>query len=265
MVNSRSKITTRYTIKFILFSICIPIAVIFIIYFLYKNYYPWKVCIWALKEKPTFNFNINAFILIHFIGVLIEFSFHIGANQYFDFYDEKFIENNYVDPHKVNITFPQDKQNLIMLILESMESSFTGNEYGGVFGKNYIPKLTKHCLDPNNIQFSQNDKIGGFSQTVACEWSLGGYMGMFGGLPLKSSLRVPNYRPFIPKAKFILDVLNESGYDQYMILSHSRGFLSTGSFFATHGTIALDTSDIKKSLGKYAFADGGWDIADYVL
>lgn len=53
------------------------------------------------------------------------------------------VEDNYVDPDRVNITFPEQKRNLIYLYLESMESTYADKASGGAFDKNYIPELTQ--------------------------------------------------------------------------------------------------------------------------
>ena len=53
------------------------------------------------------------------------------------------VEDNYVDPDRVNITFPEQKRNLIYLYLESMESTYADKSSGGAFDKNYIPELTQ--------------------------------------------------------------------------------------------------------------------------
>ena len=45
------------------------------------------------------------------------------------------VEDNYVDPDRVNITFPEQKRNLIYLYLESMESTYADKASGGAFDK----------------------------------------------------------------------------------------------------------------------------------
>ena len=69
------------------------------------------------------------------------------------------VEDNYVDPARVNITFPEQKRNLIYLYLESMESTYADKASGGAFDKNYIPELTQLATD--NISFSNSELLGG--------------------------------------------------------------------------------------------------------
>ena len=54
-----------------------------------------------------------------------------------------FIEDQYADPDKVEVTFPEKKRNLIYIYLESMENTFADAESGGSFPDNLIPNLTE--------------------------------------------------------------------------------------------------------------------------
>ena len=47
------------------------------------------------------------------------FKLYEGASTY-----STFIDDNYVDPSSVNITFPEQKRNLIYIFLESMEMTY---------------------------------------------------------------------------------------------------------------------------------------------
>ena len=263
--SSASSLTTRLIKEFIKKSVVIPLCITFILYKTINKSNEVHGHIWIMKSKPKFNFHITIFIFIIFLASISNFLLNLEPLQYFEFLDDKFIENNYADPKNITITFPENKKNLIVAIIESMESSFTDPKYGGLFNKNLIPLLTKHALNPKNVHFSHNKMIGGPYHTEGAQWSIGGYMALFAGLPLKPSLRMKGFEPFLPKSKMITDVLKENGYDQYMIFPHLRNFLASGSFFETHGAKVIDTNDIKHNLGKYADVKGGWDFPDYVL
>ena len=51
-----------------------------------------------------------------------------------------FIEENYVSPQNVTITFPEVKRNLIYIYLESMESTFISKQNGGCMQNDIIPE-----------------------------------------------------------------------------------------------------------------------------
>ena len=50
-----------------------------------------------------------------------------------------FIDSNYVDPAETEISFPEQKRNLIYIFLESMETTYASKENGGAYDENYIP------------------------------------------------------------------------------------------------------------------------------
>ena len=62
------------------------------------------------------------------------------------------IEEEYVNPNDVEITFPEEKRNLIFIYVESLESSMQDKANGGIFDVNYIPELTR--LAKENTSFS---------------------------------------------------------------------------------------------------------------
>ena len=60
------------------------------------------------------------------------------------------IEKEYIDPSEANIVFPEKKQNLIYIYLESMENTFSSKEDGGMYEESRIPELTE--IAKNNIE-----------------------------------------------------------------------------------------------------------------
>ena len=71
-----------------------------------------------------------------------------------------FIEDNYVDPNSVSLTFPEKKRNLIYIFLESMENTYSSEEYGGAFPENTIPELTELSLENENFSGDQETLNG---------------------------------------------------------------------------------------------------------
>lgn len=74
-----------------------------------------------------------------------------------------FIADNYVDPNKTKISFPNKKRNLIHIYLESVENSYLSKGLGGNMDVNLMPELYE--LSKEGVSFSNNDKLGGPYQT----------------------------------------------------------------------------------------------------
>ena len=70
----------------------------------------------------------------------------IGLGDYLKYRNKKssFIEDNYVSPEGVGISFPEKKRNVIYIYLESMEVDYADKEHGGEMDVSLIPNLTPH-------------------------------------------------------------------------------------------------------------------------
>ena len=65
--------------------------------------------------------------------------------------DSPYIEDNFADPKKVKMTFPEKKRNLIHIYLESMENSYFSKELGGYMDTNLLPDLGKLSKEGYNF------------------------------------------------------------------------------------------------------------------
>lgn len=149
-----------------------------------------------------------------------------------------FIEENYVDPGKVGITFPAKKQNLIIIYLESMETSFLSPDYKGGNDVNPMPELC--TLAEQNINFSQNDTVGGFYSPNGTEWTIAAMVAMNAGIPLKLPFGVGENEygvgSFLPGATTLSDILHENGYYQAFMCGSEATFGGRESFYKNHKT-----------------------------
>lgn len=152
-----------------------------------------------------------------------------------------FIEDNYVNPKTVNITFPEKKRNLIYIYLESMETTYADKASGGGFKKNVIPELTK--LAQENEDFSGNEQMlnGGISY-LGTNFTSGAIFGMSTGLPLKTNigwLNMDTQDSFYPQVVGLGDILAEEGYQQVFMCGSNGSFGGRALFFEQHGNFEI--------------------------
>ncbi len=151
----------------------------------------------------------------------------------------KFIEENYVNPQDVNISF-EKKKNIILIYLESMETTFIDKNNGGVQDVNYIPELTKLALE--NINFSDTKMVGGAYQVSYASWTMAGMVAQSAGIPLLLPIEgnsYPNYDSFLPGSYSLGDVLNDNGYVQEIIFGSDSNFGGRKKYFETHGNYII--------------------------
>jgi phosphoglycerol transferase len=175
--------------------------------------------------------------------------------------DCNFIEENYVWPSNDILEFPKKKRNLVYIVLESMETTYSSKQYGGGFDENYIPLLTQEAIDPNNINFGNQSNIGGERHTLGAQFSIAANFALYSGLPMKWRMDLSNEK-FFQGAITIPDLLLKEGYDEYVVFAHNRNSFGMGNLHTTHGKFDIYDSSRIVSMPKYAKYEGNWGIYD---
>lgn len=148
-------------------------------------------------------------------------------------------QDEYVDPMKAKITFPEEKRNLIYIYLESMENTYMSQDVGGALDHNTMPELTALVQDEENINFSHTDGIGGFHNMTGASWTIGAMVAHTAGIPLKVPIGVDRNEygqdSFLPGVNSITNVLQEAGYYQTLMVGSDANFGGRKPYFEQHG------------------------------
>jgi len=149
-------------------------------------------------------------------------------------------QKEYRDPDETAITFPEEKRNLIYIILESMETTYLSTEEGGALAHNLIPELVD--LAQNNINFSHNDTVGGFRQITGASWTVGSMVAQTSGVPLKVPEGIADQQngygrngEFLPGLTTLQSILRDNGYYQAMMFGSDANYAGRKTYFSTHG------------------------------
>ena len=146
-------------------------------------------------------------------------------------------EDYYINPTQVEIEFPEKKQNLIYIFLESMETSFLPQDLGGGNTVNPIPEL--YNLAEKNVNFSQNGGVGGLYSLASSAWTVSAMVTQTSGAPLKSPMGAsPNeygQDTFLPGMTTLSDILNKEGYYQALMVGSDASFGSRKQYYEQHG------------------------------
>lgn len=208
-------------------------------------FFPYNV-IFNFKEKSQTilsEFSLRIISLVLAISVLVGgCAFGITKFQLQDlisayFFDSTFIEENYIAPSDANLKFPEQKRNLIMIYLESMENTFLSKDLGGYMNDNLIPELT--ALADEGYVFSHTDnKLGGFLPSTGAGWSVAAMVNMGFGVPMKVPTDGNSYGTegnFLPGGTAIGDILHEQGYEQTLMFGADAAFGGLDHYFNLHG------------------------------
>lgn len=208
----------------------------------------WKRKIFALvpsgKKIRLFPLPRAAAVTVSLLLSLVLVLFAAAQVELFDYIKHSavksstFIEDNYVSPEDVKITFPEEKQNLIFIYLESMETSFLSADYKGGNDVNPMPELC--ALAEENLNFSHNETVGGFYSPGGTEWTVGAMVAMNAGIPLKLPIGVDGNEfstdSLLPGTTTISDILHKNGYYQAFMCGSEATFGGRKGFFESHKT-----------------------------
>ncbi|MCR5178967.1 MAG: LTA synthase family protein [Lachnospiraceae bacterium] len=154
----------------------------------------------------------------------------------------------YVFPDAGNIRSSQ-KRNLLLIYLESMETTYASVEDGGRQPDvNYIPGLT--ALAKNNISFSNTDKLGGFHCGTGATWTIAAFFACQSGIPF--SFPVAGNDDFSGRESFaggtvmLGDILKEKGYYQEFLCGSDATFGGRKAMFEQHGE--FDIYDLNSAI-----------------
>ena len=165
--------------------------------------------------------------------------------------ESHFIEDNYVDPAGINITFPEKKKNLISIFLESLETTYADEASGGGFKNNAIPELTE--LAVSNEDFSGADPgLNGGIVYLGSHNTMAAIFTHFAGLPLKVDIGINNMdtqKSFFPGITSLGDVLRKEGYRQVFLLGSDASFGGRRLFFKDHGNFEIRDWEYAKEMG----------------
>ena len=144
-------------------------------------------------------------------------------------------EKYYVDTNSVDINFNDKKRNLILIYLESMESSLFSKENNGAFDESRTPELEKLALD--NINFSDKTGLGGMKQLNTTSYTIASLIGSTTSTPLLNS-SFSDYdkdRKVFSNVRTLGDVLRDNGYNLEFMQGSDIEFSSTDKYLKNHG------------------------------
>lgn len=231
-------------------------------YVFYTNYCKSSIC--SFIKKSAFPFALAGFVF-----ALTLFIFRLDVIPYVGTTNTEsdFIEDNYVDPFSVNLTFPEKKRNLIYIFLESMESSYADPECDDRFEENHIPELS--MLAENNVSFSHKDGIGGALPFAGTTWTAAAMVSQTSGVTVKVSITDEGYEGkygYMPGVVSIGEVLGANGYEQVLLVGSDARFGSRASYFTEHGAYKiLDTISLKEAGRLPEDYDEWWGFEDEKL
>lgn len=216
-----------------------PFTILLIVLLLLNKY--------LLKSKKTkliFASIIFCVGLICLIRVVHLDEYIINKSKNTDIY-----EKYYVDTNSVNVTLPKNKRNLIVIYLESMESSLFSKENGGAFDNSIIPELEE--IAKNNLNFSNTDLLGGAYTLTSTSFTISSITASTTGTPVNIKLfdGYTKEKPFMKNVKSLGNILSDNGYNLELIQGSDKEFGALDLYTIDNGNYKVFDNNTAKEKG----------------
>ena len=204
-------------------------------------------------------------------GVLFIFSLLLIGNElevvdYIKTYTKTttLYEDDYIDPSKLEYTFPDKKRNLIYIILESVETSDYSKEHGGALDYEPIPEL--YQLAQDNITFDNNT---GYEVAPGASWTVASMIAQSSGIPLNIPIGENDFvtsNKFLPGAYSLGEILKQGGYNNELLIGSEAVFSGRQFYYEMHGDYEIHDFNyfVDNDLFDYDTRDW-WGIVDRYL
>lgn len=246
--------------------ICIPIIILLSILII--------VCFYDLKRikinsKIDKKIHINKHKWLYTITCLIIsialLIYSVGIPEYLYYMSQKsdFIKNNYITPSKDKINLNNNKRNLIIITVESLEYSLFTKEQNGIWDYELISELHDILEDKDTSTF--NNKKGMYMLHGA-SYTTGSIITNRSGIPVKIGLDRYGYSKnnFMKNNYTLGDYLKENNYNNEIISGARTSYGGLDYFYKNHGDYKIiDPSTLndynyklkKDDYGKWGFND----------
>lgn len=214
-----------------IFTFSIGLLVFLILLVIYKVLYSFKkIILFRIKYYSSFILLVSLIFTFYTLGV---FEYEINL-----FKQTKIYDKYYVDGKNKQISFPDKLQNLIFIYMESMEMTNASIKNGGAQNVSYIPNLEKYATEYDN--FSNSDKLGGFTMVSGTTYTLAGMIAQNSGVNFKLPINVMDKNMVKLDGLYALgDVLWDNGYKNYLMMGSQAVFASRDKYFKNHGNYEI--------------------------
>ena len=165
-----------------------------------------------------------------------------------------------MDPAETELTFPEQKRNLIYIFLESMETTYSSQEDGGAYDENYIPELTQIAMENEDFSGAGQELNGSYAMSYAT-WTVAGLFAQTSGLHLYLPIdgnSMDTQENFLPDLTALGDILEDQGYNQTILFGSDGNFGGRSLYFSDHGNYSVKDWYYYKEIGKLAQDYGVW-------
>jgi len=184
------------------------------------------------RTKIIFSTIISALFIYFLVYGLDKYEILIYYQELMDKENSTFYEEHYVNPKTAKIKAPTQKQNLILIYLESLENSVAHVKRGDTV-ENWIPELTEIA--------KKHGTFTNFLPGYTMGYTQGSVVASMCGIPNnyihygKINFKDKNNKAYAPHAYSLGQILQDHGYHNLIVKGEDRIFSCSGIFLESHG------------------------------
>lgn len=235
------------------------------LYFALRCDKDWLIALQIGRRRLTLplDFWNRRYVLFAFLTLLFSVVMgviYLGIPQYVwaQAHSSTFYEEYYADPAKTTITFPEKRQNLIYIFMESMENTYMSAEDGGLEYAEMIPQMRRLQLE--NTNFTADQSVNGAVTPFGTTWTMGGMAAQTAGIPLNLPIdgnAMDEENQFLKGAYSIGEILEKAGYRQEFLVGSDADFGGREYYLTAHGNYTIRDYDYARK--------NGWIPRDYYV
>ena len=185
---------------------------------------------------------------------------------YYVVQESDFIKNNYVDSRNVDVKF-SNKRNLIVISVESLETSLFKKDQGGYWDYEVIPELYDLLSDEDSVVFYNNNLAEQQNMIQGSSWTTASIIASTSAIPFKVNINNFTSSTILDNVYSLGDLLKDNGYYNEVISAANTSYGDLKKYFVDH---SIDTVIDNDSLSLYDFKmdlndEGRWGFNDNYL
>ena len=206
------------------------------------------------RTSLGYAFNIGYHVILFVILILLARPVYTYADQALKVSEflrsryeyTKIYDKEYVNPADVKITNTcKTKRNVIIIYMESMETTYASKTLGGFQSQNLIPNI--YQLQKDNIAFGDHSGVKGTLNPYGTTWTTASLLASSSGIPFAFNIGKnrnlgsgnSESEKFANGVTTLGDILSEQGYNQEFICGSDSTFGRKKQLFKEHGNYKI--------------------------
>ena len=180
-------------------------------------------------------------------------NYHVNDYLTAEQFECELYETVYTAPEQTEITFPEQKKNLIYIFMESMETTVADEVSGGGKSFNAIPELSNLAMEYDCFNGEENT-LNGALPLYNSTWTIAGMVAQSSGMPLAINHYFSNSKgiiqSFLPGMVTLGDILEKEGYRNAVMMGSDASFGNRDQYYSEHGNYDIYDYTWAKKTGR---------------